>query len=116
LHADGDLAALASPYAGLNWGEGWYYGDTTVEGYDNSAHSGASFLTNGYGVDNLAINSASAFNFAGAWFAAPNTNGAVAWINITAYDAADHVIGSTGNVSIGALPMDRRQFQQRRKT
>jgi endoglucanase len=101
LHADGDLTALTSPYAGLNWGEDWYYGDTTVEGYGNAAHSGASYVTNGYGVDNLAVSSASTFNFAGAWFAAPNTNGAVAsWINITAYDAADHVIGSTGNVSI----------------
>ncbi|MTV36227.1 glycoside hydrolase family 5 protein [Duganella radicis] len=103
LHADGDFAALASPYAGLNWAEDWYYGDSTIEGYDNGAHSGVSFLTNGYGVDNLSVSGTSAFNFKGAWFAAPNTNGAVAsWINITAYDAADHVIGSTGNVNIGA--------------
>ena len=49
------------------------------------------------------VSSATAFNFTGAWFAAPNTNGATAsWINVTAYDAADHVIGSTGNVAIGA--------------
>ncbi|MYM22221.1 cellulase family glycosylhydrolase [Duganella sp. FT135W] len=102
LHADGDLTALSSPYAGLNWGEDWYYGDTTVDGYGNGAHSGVSFVTNGYGVDNLAVSSTTAFNLAGAWFAAPDTNGAVAsWINITAYDAANHVIGSTGNVSIG---------------
>jgi endoglucanase len=102
LHADGDLAALSSPYAGLNWGEDWYYGDTAVEGYGNGAHSGASYVTNGYGMNNLAVGSTTAFNFKGAWFATPNTNGAVAsWINITAYDAADHVIGSTGNVSIG---------------
>ncbi len=103
LHADGDLAALASTYAGLNWADDWYYGDTAVEGYDNGAHSGVSYVTNGYGVDNLSVSSATAFNFSGAWFAAPNTNGAVAsWINITAYDAANHVIGSTGNVSIGS--------------
>lgn len=102
LHADGDLTGLTSPYAGLNWGEDWYYGDTAVEGYDNGAHSGIAYLTNGYGVNHLAVGSAAAFNFAGAWFAAPNTNGAVAsWINITAFDAAGQVIGSTGNVSIG---------------
>jgi endoglucanase len=101
LLADGDLAALASPYAGLNWAEDWYYGDTAVEGYGNGAHSGTAFVTNGYGVDNLAVSSATAFNFSGAWFAAPNTNGAVAsWINITAYNAAGDVIGSTGNVAI----------------
>ena len=82
LHADGDLAALASTYAGLNWADDWYYGDTAVEGYDNGAHSGVSYVTNGYGVDNLSVSSATAFNFSGAWFAAPNTNGAVAsWIN-----------------------------------
>ena len=103
LHADGDFAALASPYAGLNWGGDWYYGDNTIDGYGNGAHSGITFVTNGYGVDNLAVSSAAAFNFAGAWFAAPNSNGATAsWINVTAYDAADHVIGSTGNVAIGA--------------
>lgn len=102
LHADGDLSALNSPYAGLNWGADWYYGDTAVEGYDNGAHSGASYLTNGYGVNNLEVGGTAAFNFQGAWFAAPNSNGAVAsWINITAYDAAGHVIGSTGNVAIG---------------
>lgn len=102
LHADGDFSALASPYSGLNWSEDWYYGDTTIDGYGNGAHSGVAFVTNGYGVDNLSVSSATAFNFKGAWFAAPNTNGAVAsWINITAYDAADHIIGSTGNVSIG---------------
>lgn len=102
LHADGDFAALSGPYASLNWAEGWYYGDTAIEGYDNGAHSGASFVTNGYGVDNLTVSSATAFNFSGAWFAAPNTNGALAsWINITAYNAAGDVIGSTGNVGIG---------------
>jgi len=103
VHADGDFAALASPYAGLNWSEDWYYGDSTIDGYGNGAHSGISFVTNGYGVDNLAVSGTTAFNFTGAWFAAPNANGAVAsWVNVTAYDAAGHLIGSTGNVAIGA--------------
>jgi endoglucanase len=101
LNADGDLTQLNSSYAGFNWSEDWYYGDTTVEGYDNGSHSGTAFVTNGYGADNLSVTSAAGFNFSGAWFAAPATNGATAtWVNITAYDAADHVIGSTGNVGI----------------
>jgi endoglucanase len=102
LSADGDLTPMASAYAGLGWSQDWYLGDTNVEGYDNGAHSGGLFVTNGYGVDHLAVTSASGFNFSGAWFAAPNTNGATAsWINITAYDASNQLIGSTGNVAIG---------------
>jgi endoglucanase len=103
LNADGDLTQLSSSYAGFNWSGDWYYGDTTVEGYGNGAHSGAVYVTNGYGADNLTIAGATAFNFSGAWFAAPATNGATAaWVNITAYDAADQVIGTTGNVGIGS--------------
>ncbi|GJI87530.1 glycoside hydrolase family 5 protein [Duganella hordei] len=103
LGADGDFTSIANPYAGLDWSSDWYLGDNTIDGYDNGAHSGALFVTNGYGVDNLTVSSATGFNFAGAWFATPNTNGATAsWINITAYDASNHVIGSTGNVGIGS--------------
>lgn len=101
LNADGDLTQLSASYAGFNWSEDWYYGDTAVEGYGNGAHSGAAFVTNGYGADNLSIAGATSFNFSGAWFAAPATNGATAtWVNITAYDAANQVIGTTGNVGI----------------
>jgi len=102
LQADGELTPMSSPYAGLNWSSDWYLGDTSVEGYGNGAHSGALFVTNGYGVDDLGVSSAAGFNFAGAWFAAPATNGATAsWVNVTAYDADNHLIGSTGNVAIG---------------
>jgi endoglucanase len=102
LNADGDLTQLSSTYAGFNWSEDWYYGDSTMDGYSNAAHSGTAFVTNGYGSDNLAVTGATAFNFSGAWFAAPATNGATAtWVNITAYDAANQVIGTTGNVAIG---------------
>lgn len=41
-------------------------------------------------------------NFAGAWFATPAGAGdKAAWINISAYDAMNQLIGSTGNVAIG---------------
>ncbi|WP_332852110.1 hypothetical protein [Duganella sp. S19_KUP01_CR8] len=103
LQADGELTPMTSPYAGLSWSSDWYLGDTSVEGYGNGAHSGALFVTNGYGVDDLGVSSSVGFNFAGAWFAAPATNGATAsWINITAYDADNQLIGGTGKVAIGA--------------
>lgn len=105
LNAGGKLASISSnnPYAGFNWSSSWYLGDTAVAGYGNGAHSGAEFVTNGFGVNNLGITSSDPFDFAGAWFATPNTNGAKAsWINISAYDSANQLIGSTGNIAIGA--------------
>lgn len=105
LEAGGKLASIAphNPYAGLAWSSSWYLGDTAVAGYGNGAHSGTNFLTNGYGVNNLAIASATGFDFGGGWFATPATNGAHAsWINISAYDSAGLLIGSTGNLAIGA--------------
>ena len=103
LDAGGELTPLAGLYAGLDWSADWYLGDTGVDGYGNGAHSGALFVTNGYGVDQLEVRSAAGFHFTGAWFAAPATNGAPAgWISITAYDATGRLIGGTGQVGIGA--------------
>lgn len=105
LGAGGKLASMSAhnPYAGLIWSGSWYLGDTAVAGYGNGAHSGANFVSNGFGVNNLGISSADPFNFAGAWFATPNTNGAKAsWINISAFDSANQLIGSTGNMAIGS--------------
>lgn len=103
IGAGGKLSALSryNPYETLSWGASWYLGDTAVTGYSNAAHSGTQFVTNGFGVNNLGIGSASAFDLDGAWFATPATNGAKAnWINITAYDADNQLIGSTGNIAI----------------
>jgi hypothetical protein len=103
IGAGGKLSALSryNPYETLSWGASWYLGDTAVTGYSNAAHSGTQFVTNGFGVNNLGISSASAFDLDGAWFATPATNGAKAnWINITAYDADNQLIGSTGNIAI----------------
>ncbi len=89
-------------YGGLTWNSNFYLGDTTYAGYNNAAHSGTNFVNNG-GANNLAITSGSLFDFAGAWFVTPNTSSTKAsWINISAYDAANHLIGSTGNVGIGS--------------
>lgn len=102
LHADATLSSMDdySPYRNMSWSQ-WFVGDTAVEGYDNAARSGANYLMNGYGVDELEVAATTAFNFAGAWFVAPNINGAKAsWINLSAYDAADQLIGSTGNIAI----------------
>jgi hypothetical protein len=104
LNPGGKLSSLSknAPYAGFTW-TGWSMGDTGVAGYGNGAHSGTDFVLNGFGVNNLGISSADPFNFTGAWFATPNTNGAKAgWINISAYDSANQLIGSTGNIAIGA--------------
>lgn len=105
ISAGGKLASIgkANPYHALVWSNSWYLGDTSVAGYGNAARSGTQFVANGFGVNNLGVSSATAFDFAGAWFATPGTNGAKAsWINILAYDLAGQLIGSTGNVAIGA--------------
>jgi hypothetical protein len=105
LNAGGKLASMSKNpgYQGFTWNTNWYLGDTAVAGYNNAAHSGTNFLSNGFGVNNLTISSADSFNFTGAWFATPNTNGSKAsWINISAYDSANHLIGSTGNIAISS--------------
>ncbi|MCU6496977.1 PEP-CTERM sorting domain-containing protein [Rugamonas sp. A1-17] len=103
LDAGGKLSSIGkyNPYADLVWGSNWFLGDTSVGGYGNGAHSGKEFLNNGFGVNNLGVSSAKAFDFSGAWFAVPGINGTKAtWIDITAYDAANHVIGTTGQIAI----------------
>lgn len=105
LGANGKLSSISkyNPYDSLTWSSSWYLGDTSVAGYGNGAHSGTQFVSNGFGVNNLGISASEVFNFAGAWFATPNTNGSKAtWINISAYDAANHLIGTTGNIAVGA--------------
>ena len=102
---DGDFASLSdiNPYTGLTFSDDWYAGDTGIDGYANGAHGGTHFAVNGFGSDGATISSATPFNFAGAWFAAPDGAADKAgWINITAYDAANQFIGTTGNIAIGA--------------
>ena len=100
----GDFASLndLNPYAGLNWSSDWFAGDNGIDGYANGAHSGSKFAVNGFGGDEVSLTSATGFNFAGAWFATPEGAGDKArWINISAYDASNNLIGSTGQVAIG---------------
>ena len=104
VNTGGDFASLdeINPYAGLSWSADWYAGDTGIDGYANGARSGSHYAVNGFGADDVSVASATGFNFAGAWFAAATGAGEKAgWINISAYDAANQLIGSTGNVSIG---------------
>lgn len=105
LNTAGDFVSLTdmNPYAGLTWGADWFAGDTGIDGYANGAHSGSNFAINGFGADPADISGASVFNFTGAWFAAPvGVADKASWINISAYDAINQLIGSTGNIAIGA--------------
>ena len=104
LNADATLTSMDdfNPYGGVDWNK-WYLGDTAVDGYGNAAHSGSNYVMNGYGVDALEVSRPGGLNFNGAWFAAPAINGAQAsWINISAYDLADQLIGTSGNIAIDA--------------
>ena len=104
LNTEGDFTSLSdiNPYAGLSWSEEWYAGDSSIDGYANGARSGANFVVNGFGGNEMSISSAAGFDFAGAWFAAPQgVDDKAGWINISAYDAFNQLIGSTGNVAIG---------------
>jgi len=101
---DGDFSSLSdiSPYAGLTFSDDWYAGDTGIDGYGNGAHGGTHFAVNGFGSDGATISSATPFNFAGAWFAAPiGAADKASWIAISAYDASSNLIGTTGPVAIG---------------
>jgi hypothetical protein len=100
----GDYISLndISPYSGLTWSADWFASDTSIDGYANAAHSGANFAVNGFGSDALTVSSATGFNFAGAWFATPDgADDKASWINISAYDSLNQLIGSTGNIAIG---------------
>ena len=104
LATGGDFLSLSdvNPYAGLNWSSDWYAGDNSIDGYANGARSGSNFAVNGFGSDAMSVSSATGFNFAGAWFATPAGGSDKAnWINISAYDALNQLIGSTGNIAIG---------------
>lgn len=104
VNTGGDFASLndLNPYAGLTWGVEWYAGDNSIGGYANGARSGANFAINGFGGEESSISSATGFHFGGAWFATPEgAADKAAWINISAYDALNQLIGSTGNVAIG---------------
>jgi len=99
----GDFTSLSdlNPYAGLNWSADWYAGDNTIDGYGNAAHSGTNFALNGFGDDPVGIASTTAFNFAGAWFATPaGAADQASWIDISAYDAGNNLIGTTGHVAV----------------
>ena len=101
---DGDFSSLSdiNPYAGLTFSDDWYAGDNTIDGYGNGAHGGTHFAVNGFGSDGATISSATPFNFAGAWFAAPDgAADKASWVAISAYDAGNHLIGTTGPVAIG---------------
>lgn len=103
LDARGKLGSINgyNPYGGLTFDKNWYLGDTTVAGYGNAARSGTNYVNNGFGVKSVSVSSASGFDFAGAWFAAPAINGTQAgFVSLSAYDALGNLIGSTGNVAI----------------
>jgi len=102
---DGDFASLSdiNPYAGLTFSDLWYAGDTGIDGYGNGAHGGTHFAVNGFADEGATISSATPFNFAGAWFAAPiGAADKASWVAISAYDAGNNLIGTTGPVAIGS--------------
>lgn len=88
-------------YAGFIWDIDWFVGDTSHHStYANSATSGSQYLSNGQNSTNLTISSNTLFDFDGAWVGAPTISNPASWVNITAYDLLNNVIGSTGNVAI----------------
>lgn len=94
----------ATNYGGLNWDTSWYVGDTSVSTYQNSAHSGDQYASNGNNVNNLSVGDDTLFDFDGAWFGTPGAghSNVADWINVTAFDAFDNIIGTTGNIAVSA--------------
>ena len=93
----------ANTYGAINWDNDWYIGSNTHHSsYANAAHSGSQYLSNGNSVNNLSIGNNQLFDFDGAWFATPTHSSPSDWINITAYDSFNNVIGTTGNINISS--------------
>ncbi|MFW5427319.1 MAG: hypothetical protein ACKE8G_00740 [Methylophagaceae bacterium] len=95
-------------YGGFTWDSRWFAGNTSTHAnYANSATSGTQYLSNGDNVNNLTVSAATAFDFDGAWFGAPGGQvshpNPAEWINITAYDSLNNLIGSTGQISLTNL-------------
>ncbi len=105
LNLNGYYAAMPLNYGGLTWDSRWFYSSNNIPftSYANSASSGSQFLLNASNVNNLTISSSTVFNFNGAFFGAPNQPDAADWINITAYDSLNNMIGSTGQVTLTNL-------------
>jgi hypothetical protein len=91
-----------SNYAGLSWDTDWYVGNTSVSSYGNAAHSGTQYLSNGGNVTNLSVGFGTLFDFDGAWFATPSHSNPAEWVNISAFDSLNNLIGTTGEVSINS--------------
>lgn len=106
LATGGSLRSLAGTYGqygGFTWSANFLLGDDSYLGYDNAAHSGTNFVNN-RNVRTLSVSRDTAFDFAGAWFVAPNLVGGAATassITIDAFDADGRLLGSTGSVAIG---------------
>lgn len=105
LDTGGGFASLAAnhgEYGGFTWSGNFLLGDDSYLGYDNAAHSGHNFVNN-RNVKTLNVSRASAFDFAGAWFVAPNLVGGATLassIRIDAFGAEGQLLGSTGEVAI----------------
>lgn len=98
------LAAKHGQYGGFTWSSSFLLGDDSYLGYDNAAHSGHNFVNN-RNARTLNVSRASAFDFAGAWFVAPNLVGGAtlaSTIRIDAFGADGQLLGSTGDVAIGS--------------
>ncbi len=96
------INTLLPTYGGFTWGSSWAVGNLQANpNYINAAHSGTQYLSNSGGASNLLVQRASAFTFDGAWFKTPTVNNpASSWVKITAYDAFNNLIGTTGNVGV----------------
>lgn len=94
----------AGSYGGFTWDSAWYVGNTTIVQYSDVSRSGDQYLSNGYNATDLTISSSRLFDFHGAWFAVPVLDSAAEWVNVTAYDRAANIIGTTGNVSVSSTP------------
>jgi len=89
-----------SNYSGFTWDSNWAIGTTDNSSYSDATYSGTQFLSNSGGDNNLTISSDTLFDFDGAWFATPTHSNPASWVNITAYDEDDSIIGTTDEVAV----------------
>lgn len=88
-------------YGGFDWDSRWYAGDNTNGTYNNGAHSGTQYLSNGWAVNDLLVSQASPFDFNGAWFAHPDRNFNIATqIQLFGLASDNSILYQTGLVDI----------------
>lgn len=96
--AEGSISQQS--YGGFSWDSRWGLGNVDMSGYAAVTDSGDQFLYNPGMTRQLSISRTEAFDFMGAWFSVPNSRYRTGWVSVSAYDADNNLIASSGRQTL----------------